>query len=188
MRFGRRYLEDERTAVRTAVILAIVTAVLGILFWLIVGPDEERISSEEVWTFISETAPASGLAPEFVYAIAWAESSLNARAETSVARGMMQMSKAAWSDMTDLPYGRAWEWKTNIRISLEYLNWCRDFLERHDSFSYPLLAATYRYGPTYVKRKKFNIRNMARPRNEIYKKIFDGDVHPVSLPVVSEGN
>jgi len=45
------------------------------------------ISDETVWSKIKNEAPLKGLNPTFVYAICHAESSLNANAESSVARG-----------------------------------------------------------------------------------------------------
>ena len=62
------------------------------------------ISDETVWSKIKNEAPLKGLNPTFVYAICHAESSLNANAESSVARGMMQLTEAAWQDATKLHY------------------------------------------------------------------------------------
>lgn len=54
-------------------------------------------------------------------------------------------------------------------MGIDYLALCRDFLKKHDSFTYPLLAASYRYGPYHVKNKHFNIRQVKQPKSEIYK-------------------
>ena len=62
---------------------------------------------------------------------------------------------------------------------MDYMNWCRDFL-RHDSFSYELLAASYRYGPFYVKKRKF--QSVKAPKDEIYKAIFAGNLRPIAPP------
>lgn len=161
-----------------------LSALLGLIFYFAAGPKEKRIESAEVWAHIVEVTEGRSIDPEFLYAIAWAESSLDAHAKTSVARGMMQMTEAAWSDMTNLPYQYAWDWRVNIRVSLDYLEWCRAFLETNKTFTYPLLAACYRYGPQYVKDRNFDIRKVDRPKNEIYRKIFDGDLRPVAPPVL----
>ena len=76
---------------------------------------------KEVWQKISREAPKHGLEPSFVYAICHAESSLNANAESSVAKGMMQLTEAAWSDVTKLHYRQAFEWETNVEIGMLYL-------------------------------------------------------------------
>lgn len=184
MGFDRRYLKDEKAAVRIAVILGAVSGVLCFLFWVFRGPSENRIPAQEVWAFVSEVAPEKGLDPGFVYSLAWAESSLNARAKTSVARGIMQLNKGAWSEVSDLPYRHAWDWKTNLRVSMDYMNWCRDFLKQHGSFDYPLLAASYRYGPFYVKKKQFQLAKVKPPKNEIYQAIFAGNLRPIPPPSV----
>ena len=83
--------------------------------------DANYISKKEVWQKISREAPKHGLEPTFVYAICHAESSLNANAESSVAKGMMQLTEAAWSDVTKLHYRQAFEWETNVEIGMLYL-------------------------------------------------------------------
>ena len=70
----------------------------------------------------------------------------------------------------------------NIRVAIQYMDFCRDYLHRYDAFSYPLLAACYRYGPSYVKQREFRIHQLRVPKNEIYKRIFDGDFQPVVPP------
>jgi len=142
----------------------------------------EPVSPEEVWAFIEEIAPQSDLDPEFVYAIAWAESSLRPHAKSSVARGMMQLTKPAWQQVTDESYSHAWDWRMNVRIGIDYLAYCRDYLARHGQFSYPLLAASYRYGPSRVRSRDFNISKLRKPKNEIYRAIFNGNIRPVEIP------
>ena len=93
-----------------------------------------------------------GLDPSFVYAICHAESSLNAKAETSIARGMMQLTEAAWSDVSNLHYRTAFQWETNVEVGMLYLKRLKGMLESVDRFNYPRLAASYRYGyRTYGK-------------------------------------
>jgi soluble lytic murein transglycosylase-like protein len=166
-------------------VLGICVALLAIYFARNLSPPVEQVSAEEVWTFIAEQAPQAELDPEFVYALAWAESSLNAKARSSHARGIMQISRLAWKEVSDESYRLAWDWRTNIRVSIDYLAFCREFLKAHDSFSYPLLAASYRYGPYRVKDRSFDILQLKRPKNEIYKSIFNGNIRPVKPPEIS---
>ena len=179
------YHRDERLIVRLAVIMGSVVAVLAIILATTVGDHTEIVSPEEVWGYIDEIAPQSDLDPEFVYAITWAESSLNARARSSVARGMMQLTRPAWREVTDESYRHAWDWRTNIRVGIDYLAFCRDYLDRHGEFNYPLLAASYRYGPYHVRSRDFSISKLDEPENDIYRMLFNGNIHPVEPPTTS---
>ena len=184
MSFDHRYQRDERFIIRMAVACGIIFGVMAYFGAQTQNPRKEQVLPEEVWRVVSELAPAAGIDPEFVYALAWAESGLNARARSSVARGMMQLTRPAWTEVTDESYRLAWDWQTNLRIGIEYLVFCRDYLKSHDSFNYQLLAASYRYGPYYVRKKNFDIKQVKPPKNEIYKHIFDGNVRPVSPPIL----
>ncbi len=183
MPIDHHYHRDTRLIVRISVVLGVAVAMLAIVLSQSLSHAPEKVSPEEVWAYIQELAPQEGMDPEFVYALVWAESSLNARARSSSARGMMQLTRTAWREVTDESYHQAWDWRTNIRVGILYLDFCRDFLLRKGEFSYPLLAACFRYGPYYVQDKDFTIGQMQQPENEIYKRIFSGNVHPVELPV-----
>lgn len=176
------YHRHERLLIRGAVILGVLAGILAFTITQTMRDRSEKVSPELVWAYVQEIAPQSDLDPGFVYAIAWAESSLNARARSSVARGMMQLTKPAWRQVSDESYSQAWDWRTNIRVGIDYLVYCRDYLQRHDSFSYPLLAASYRYGPYHVKKKNFKIEKLKKPKNEIYRRIFQGNIRPVTPP------
>lgn len=173
---------DKGFLIRTAVILGALVG--GLFFWVAqnLGLDREQISPQAVWDYIHEVAPQQGIDPEFVYALAWAESSLDARARSSDARGMMQLTRPAWREVSDSSYRFAWDWKTNIRVAVDYLAFCKEFLQQHDSFSYPLLGASYRYGLYYVKKNNFDLGQLKQPENEIYKRIFRGVIRPVEGP------
>ena len=110
------------------------------LFFLLGGcklldRDANYISNDEVWQKISREAPQHGLEPTFVYAICHAESSLNANAESSVAKGMMQLTEAAWSDVTKLHYRQAFEWETNVEFGMLYLQRLKGMWDRQNLFS-----------------------------------------------------
>ncbi|WP_269526548.1 lytic transglycosylase domain-containing protein [Coraliomargarita parva] len=168
--------------IRIAVALSSAIALLAILLGHHIRPRTEPVEPETVWAYIAETAPQSGIDAEFVYALAWAESSLNAKARSSVARGIMQVTRGAWEQVSDESYREAWEWKTNIRVAVDYLAFCKDYLQENGHFSYPLLAASYRYGPYYVSDKGFDVNRMRKPSNSIYRQIFQGNSRPVSPP------
>jgi soluble lytic murein transglycosylase-like protein len=135
-----------------------------------------------VWAKISSEAPQKGLEPKFVYAICHAESSLNANAESSVARGLMQLTEVAWVDVTELHYRQAFDWETNAEVGMLYLQRLKRMLEKNDVFSYPRLAASYRYGYGALRREKFMVSRLKTPVNRIYRKLFAGEMAPVAPP------
>ena len=160
--------------------------VTGLFFLLggckLLDRDANYISNDEVWQKISREAPKHGLEPTFVYAICHAESSLNANAESSVAKGMMQLTKAAWSDVTKLHYRQAFEWETNVEVGMLYLQRLKGMLESQNLFSYPRLAASYRYGYGALRKEKFMVSRLKTPINRIYRKLFAGNLKPVEPP------
>jgi soluble lytic murein transglycosylase-like protein len=148
----------------------------------LVERDANYIAKEKVWGKISREAPGMGLEPKFVYAICHAESSLNANAESSVARGMMQLTEGAWKDVTKLHYRQAFDWETNTEVGMLYLKRLKGMLEKQKVFSYPRLAASYRYGFARLRREKFMVSRMPTPVNRIYRKLFAGELAPVRPP------
>jgi len=167
--------------------LVYTTALVSGVFFFVLGcklldRDANYISKKEVWQKISREAPKHGLEPTFVYAICHAESSLNANAESSVAKGMMQLTEAAWSDVTKLHYRQAFEWETNVEIGMLYLQRLKGMLESQALFSYPRLAASYRYGYGALRKEKFMVSRLKTPINRIYRKLFAGNLKPVEPP------
>ena len=148
----------------------------------LVDSNAQYISGSKVWEKIKKEAPAHGLEPSFVYAVCHAESSLNANAETSVARGMMQLTEAAWSDVTKLHYRQAFDWETNVEVGMLYLKRLKGMLGSQGLFSYPRLAASYRYGYGALRKEKFMVSRLKTPINRIYRKLFAGDLAPVKTP------
>lgn len=176
------YKRQERILCGLALGLGLAALVLSVFFFPRPPAEETSLDAATVWRFVESEAARENLDPEFVYALIWAESSLRPRARSPVARGMMQLTRIAWTEVTDESYRQAWDWKTNVRVGIRYLAFCRDFLKARGSFSYPLLAASYRYGPYHVARHDFEIERLKRPENKIYARIFDGDIRPVPLP------
>jgi soluble lytic murein transglycosylase-like protein len=144
--------------------------------------DANYIAEEQVWEKIVKEAPGYGLEPTFVYAVCHAESSLDANAESSVAKGMMQLTEAAWSDVTKLHYRQAFEWETNVEVGMLYLQRLKGMLESQALFSYPRLAASYRYGYGALRKEKFMVSRLKTPINRIYRKLFAGNLKPVEPP------
>lgn len=145
-------------------------------------PQANFIDKQLVWEKISKEAPLHGLEPTFVYAVCHAESSLDANAETSVARGIMQLTEAAWSDVTPLHYRTAFQWETNLEVGMLYLKRLKQMLESVDLFTYPRLAASYRYGYNALRKEHYMVSRMKTPVNRIYRKLFAGQMSPVAPP------
>jgi len=149
-------------------------------------PEKLVIPAEDVWEFVLKRAPQHQLDPGFVYSLAFAESSFNAYAQTNVARGIAQMSEGAWQTVTDISYDRAWNWRTNLNTAMLYLAYCRELLVREGHFNYPLLAASYRFGPGAVREANYDIQQLPHPTNKIYQQIFGGHIHPHAPPQPEE--
>ena len=145
-------------------------------------PDADFIDEKVVWQKIKQEAPQLGLEPTFVYAICHAESSLNANAKTSIAKGMMQLTEGAWSDVSKLHYRTAFQWETNVEVGMLYLKRLKGMLESVDMFNYPRLAASYRYGYNALRQEQFMVSRMKTPINRIYRKLFAGQLAPVPIP------
>jgi soluble lytic murein transglycosylase-like protein len=163
--------------------LAYLVAGLVAVYWLLPWFVPYPVKPEKVWQLITQESPRYGLDPGFVYAIACAESSLNGLAVTWRARGIMQLTRPAWKQVNPSGYWRAWLWQDNLRCGMAYLGYCKQFLEYRDQFSYPLLAACYRYGTGAVEKARFNIDALGRPAHPIYRQLFAGNKRPVMAPV-----
>lgn len=140
------------------------------------------IPRSEVWGVVQREAAKRDLDPQFVFAIVAAESSFNARARNGDARGLMQIRPAAWKEVSEKPHREAWVWEENIAVGSAYLAHLKKFLHEEKKFSYPMLAACYRYGPYRVKGVKFQLDRLPVPRNEVYRALQSGDPAPVALP------
>jgi soluble lytic murein transglycosylase-like protein len=157
-------------------------ALFGFASCQLLDRNANYVPEEKVWQKINEEAPEMGLDPHFVYAICHAESSLDANAESSVARGMMQLTEAAWVDVTELHYRQAFDWKTNLEVGMLYLKRLKGMLESQGVFSYPRLAASYRFGYGALRKEKFMVSRLRTPLNRIYRKLFAGETSPVNPP------
>ncbi len=139
-------------------------------------------TEENIWRLLEHDAPAYGLDPRFVFALVKAESRFDPYAFNLGARGLLQIRPDAWYDTSDESFHEAWNWEKNTRAALKYLAWCRDYLNRRQAFSLPLLAACYHYGVGEVSDADFQIKNLPRPKNAIYRELFAGNVAPVPAP------
>ncbi|MCC5789416.1 MAG: lytic transglycosylase domain-containing protein [Opitutales bacterium] len=135
-----------------------------------------------VWREAERLGKRYDIDPGFIYAIAFAESSFDAHARNQTARGMMQLTPPAWEEVSEQPFWRAWNWRVNLRVGVEYLDFCRQLLVEADSFSYPLLAASYRFGPYAVRRAEYRMANLPETRNRIYQSLFAGELRPLPRP------
>ena len=87
-------------------------------------------------------------------------------------RGVMQIKRSTWREVTDRAYGKALPFYyafhpgLNRRVGKAYLNELQAFLSRNksrwQSDERSLLLACYNAGPERVKSARFNIRNLPR--------------------------
>lgn len=177
LRRGLRYSRLLIALIAAAVLM--IGGSIGYFFNSRTTSTQTTVPSWRVWREVQTQARTAGLDPGFVYAIIWAESSLRPQAETSVARGMMQLTEGAWTTVSNRPYWQAWDWRVNIAVGIDYLAYCRSRLEANDQFSYPLLAASFRFGPTHVSSNGYDLNRIRQPDNPIYASLFAGDLRPV---------
>lgn len=130
------------------------------------------IAPDRVWHEAVALGEKFDLDPNLIYLIAYAESSLNAHADVGYARGLMQVSEAAWKEMTTQSYQNAFHWRTNMKVAAQYLAALRDRLVEAGQFDNRHLAAAYRYGFAALAERKFAVNRLPAPTNEIYRRIF----------------
>jgi hypothetical protein len=142
------------------------------------------VPKEKVWHEVQSIAAEKNLDANFVYAIAWAESSLNAHAHTHVARGIMQMTHDAWDRVARATWRDAYDWKLNLEAGCSYLVALRSELkaELKEDPTNAQLAGAYRYGFSKLKSCKFDVQKLPETNNQIYQKLFSGDSVPVAPP------
>jgi soluble lytic murein transglycosylase-like protein len=169
-------------AALSGLILAWLLAVVALRLSPRQTPEEDAAWERRVWRHVERQAVAHGLDPDFVFAIVWAESSLRPNVTTSVARGMMQLTEGAWNQVSTDPYDLAFDWRKNIEVGVLYLAYNKRFLEQNNAFSYPMLAASYRYGRNAMRRLNFDESRIPPERNRIYQQIFAGNYRPVPRP------
>ena len=108
----------------------------------------------EIWSYICEVAALHDLPPEFVYAIATAESHLIAHAQSESARGLMQLMPATASRVAKkirlryFPKKLTEDKAYNLQIGQAYV---ANLLLEFDN-SYILTLAAYNAGPGRVRR------------------------------------
>lgn len=162
----------------------VLWAVVAMLAWNLVQRESEEpvadtpaeaLTQAVIYGIIQTEADKVGLDPCFVLAIAFAESSLDPDAVNGGARGLMQMTEVAWVMVTGAPFEQAFNPELNIAVAVAYLAYCRDLLEEQNTFSYPLLAASYRFGPNAVRDAGYEIPSIQAPQNRIYQRIFSGE-------------
>jgi soluble lytic murein transglycosylase-like protein len=150
--------------------------------------DLEGPTRLEVWEAIVPQAERYLLDPAFVYALVAAESNFDPAARNGQARGLMQIKPAAWRSVTEVPYESAvWDWRQNLRVGIDYLALCRSTIHREATFSYPLMLAAFHYGIDHVARRGFDLRRIPPPENDIYRRLWSGDLAPVPPPVSESG-
>ena len=63
-----------------------------------------------------------------------------------------------------------------------YLKRLQGMLDRNEVFTYPRLAASYRYGYGALRKERYMVSRLKTPLNRIYRKLFAGETAPVQAP------
>lgn len=147
------------------------------------SPTRAPVSREQVWQAIQPLAARYRMDPKFVYALVAAESNFDANAQNGDARGLLQLKEVAWRTVNTDPYELGvWEWRRNLESGVDYLAWCRSYLQQQQNFSYPLLLASFHYGIDYVRERNFDLRRVDPPDGAIYRELWRGNLSPVTPP------
>jgi hypothetical protein len=137
----------------------------------------------QVWEAIGPLAERGHLDPLFVFAIVKAESNFQPRAARGEARGLMQIKPRAWRAATGVPYeDGVWQWRSNLAVGVDILASMKRALERHHTFSYPVLWACYHYGFEFVADHGFDMSRIPRPSDAVSCQLWAGNTHPVQPP------
>jgi len=173
--------QDRWTALARAGLFTTVLAV-GFLFFRHVSPGPKEVQ-RDVWAALQPRAARWNLDARFVYALVAAESGFDPHARHGDARGLLQLTPAAWASVSRVPYpGAVWDWRTNLGVGIDRLGKIRQDLEARGAFSYPLLLAAYQHGFEYVAARQFDVRRMPRPEGPIARRLWSGELHPVEPP------
>jgi soluble lytic murein transglycosylase-like protein len=156
------------------VMIAVAFAVMAVATALFGPWQRESVAPEQVWAKAVELGARHDMDPLLIYAIACAESGLDAHAGSGKARGLMQMTAAAWKDATSRPFSDAWDWRRNMEAACAYLAILRQRQIGNGCDSWPALAAAYRLGPGTVERLRCDLSSLPRQTNDIYRELFAG--------------
>ncbi len=127
------------------------------------------VAAERVWEYVVAVTRDRSIDPMLVYHICWAESSLDAHARSTVARGIMQLTREAWTEGGVGAYRRAFNWRRNIDTGVNYLELCRNVLPPEHRDDRRFLAAAYRFGPYSVRAGPSGPAGFPAVKNEIYR-------------------
>lgn len=138
----------------------------------------------QIWAAIVPQARAAGIDPGFVYALVKAESNFDPHAtRRGGARGLLQIKPDIWRAASSLPYETAaWNWRENLSVGMGHLATIKRSLEDRHVFTYPLLWASFHYGPDYVEAHGFDMSRIPRPADPVSYRLFAGDIHPLAPP------
>jgi len=139
------------------------------------------VPSEEVWKCAEHLGFKYNIDPLLIFSIACAESSLDSRADSGKARGIMQMTPDAWAEVADTSFSDAWDWRENMEESVRYLQLLKRRLLADGAYSWPVLAAAYHYGLGKIEQAGYDLAKLPPSKNLIYARLFKGET-PDDLP------
>ncbi|MFA5257265.1 MAG: transglycosylase SLT domain-containing protein [Opitutales bacterium] len=163
----------------------LIVAALSLLILLARPWMADPVPPEQAWQKATALGLQSGIDPLLIFAIACAESSLDGHASSARARGLMQLSPAAWESVSKRPFREAWKWQRNMEESVNYLKQIKDRQQTAGHYSWPALAAAYRYGPNAVQQVDYDLSRLPRSTNIIYKDLLAGKTPKLPFPATA---
>ena len=163
-----------------AIFLGLATFILVFSFTRSCGASP--VPADEVWTKAEHLGEEHDLDPLLIFAIACAESSLDAHADSGQARGLMQMTPHAWEEVTSRSFDEAWDWQENMEAAASYLQLLKSRLQEDDHYSWPVLVAAYHYGLGKIEQSRYDVTRLPQSRNLIYADLLKGRTPDLPAP------
>jgi len=167
---------------RVVRVIVLVAAVLSLLILLARPWIAEPVPPRQAWLKSVELGVQSGIDPLLIFAIACAESSLDGHASNARARGLMQITPTAWESVTKHPFREAWQWQRNMEEAVSYLKQIKEKQQKDGHYSWPSLAAAYRYGPGALQSVGYDLSRLPKSSNIIYMDLIAGKTPKLPSP------
>lgn len=137
-------LNRERKSINAVKAGLILIGGISMLLWIQSKNINFKLNPEEVFAYIEPLAINYNFNPDAIFALALAESQLNPNFEKGDRRGIMLISEAAWKKTSSDPWNQAFDWKLNIDVTLQYLDYLRAL--HHEKLAFSRLLGLYLEG------------------------------------------
>lgn len=167
-------MERQRKTISAAKAFLGLLAGISMLLWIQSKNVSFKLPTHEVFEYIEEASLDYKMNPDYVFALALGQSQINPKAEANGRRGVMLISQTAWAKVSPLPYDEAFEWQTNIDVTLKYLDYMRAMLKQHGDIDYSHLTAAYLHGIEALEEVNMEVKKLGKSKNPIIQRLLDG--------------